>query len=119
MAISGAFSLPMTLQVLLTVLKRLHWGYTLTLFKNTDNDLRLCEYEETIVEVATRMLIVVIAGCVAYLVPHFSLLMALLGSITAVLLTLLFPVLFWFSNVSSKKVKVGECVIFLFGIRKQ
>lgn len=94
LALSGLFSFAMPLNVILNIIQMSNthlFAYLFPFLRRKDE----MTWSERGIDLAMRVLVVCLSTSAAMLVPEFSLLMAIFGSVTAVCLVIIFPVHFY------------------------
>ena len=109
LALSGLFSFAMPLNVILNIVQRSNTNLCAGLFT-------ICSKKDSIswsergIDLTARIALVCLSTSVAMLIPEFSLLMAIFGSVTAVCLVIIFPICF-FSKLFKDSVSVSQSIL--------
>ena len=109
LATSGLFSFAMPLNVILHIVQRSNTQLFAKLFPIFRENNRM-SWNEKGVDLAMRITLVCLSTFVAMLLPEFSLLMAIFGSVTALCLVIIFPIYFYTKLFKSK---IGSLMLCL------
>ena len=115
LAMAGFFSFPMSATVLMNIIQRADLSLVKKLFPKVQQEQTIT-WNEKYIDMGMRVILIAITAGVAIFLPEFSLLMAVLGSCTAVCLVIVFPVYFWCRLKPEQKNNCRDYSVILFGI---
>lgn len=119
LALSGLFSFAMPLNVILNIMQRSKNQLFASLFPLFRKKHEM-SWNERGIDLTMRVVIVCLSTSVAMLIPEFSLLMAIFGSVTAVSLVILFPIHFYsrlfMTKISKKQLILNYSIIVLLSL---
>jgi len=111
----GYFSFAMPSTIILKILINSEINIIKKLFPLSSSKAGNMNWEEKFLNVTLRLTLIALITCITIIVPVFSVLMAVIGSVTAVLLTLILPV--YFNKVLKEKRWTFRFVaIIIFGV---
>ena len=112
LALSGLFSFAMPLNVILNIIEKADLQLLANIFPLFRKN-RPMSCSERSIDLAMRIILVCMSTTVAMLIPEFSLLMAIFGSVTAVGLVILFPIHFHAQLFRDKMTKQSLILSYL------
>ena len=109
LALSGLFSFAMPLNVILHIIQKSNTQLFASLFPIFRENDKM-PWGEKGVDLAMRVILVCLSTLVAMMIPEFSLLMAIFGSVTALCLVIIFPIYF-FTKLFKTKLSTLQLIL--------